>query len=69
VVKEVLGTLEADAPEALLDFIIKGDSRGALLFVNKLFDEGANLIQFTHDFLELSPKNTGSNGEPKSCLY
>lgn len=51
-VKEVLGTLQADAPEALLDFIIKGESRSALLFVNKLFDEGANLAQFNHDFLD-----------------
>jgi DNA polymerase-3 subunit gamma/tau len=45
-VKEILGTPDVAAAIEMINFLISKDARGAVIFINKLQDDGYDLAQF-----------------------
>ncbi len=50
-VQTILGTTDISSVVQMVDFLTKKDAKGAILFINKLVEEGFDLAQFTKSLI------------------
>lgn len=76
-IKEMLGVVEAEQMRQMADFIVRQQGKEAILFLNSMFENGADLHEFAKTFVFylrqilllkieeslVSPQNVGMSGE------